>query len=72
MRYCKVLHAALKTVVSSAQQFCWLIPIQSLIFTAGAGDGIEVMKGVKISNGRKHVERTRFGGRGVPDGSPER
>jgi hypothetical protein len=24
-------------------------PDQSLIFTAGAGDGIEVMKGVKIS-----------------------
>jgi hypothetical protein len=32
-------------------------PDQSLIFTAGAGDGIEVMKGVKIST----VENTSNG-----------
>jgi hypothetical protein len=48
--------AALKRGGSSAQQFCWRIPINQLSFQP-ASDGIEVMKGVKIST----VENTSNG-----------
>jgi hypothetical protein len=49
MRHCKVYSAALKHGGFIRAAVLLADPDQSLIFTAGAGDGIEVMKRVKIS-----------------------